>query len=75
MATRMRNTKAILKSKQNGDNSMSLFGRNLGNSSYQPSGASYTAQGPQKQPDIFLQTNVLEIVKLISQIFPYTLTL
>ena len=24
-----------------------------GNSSYKPSGASYTAQGPQKQPEIF----------------------
>ena len=34
------------------------FGRNLGeDSSYKPPGASYTAQGPQKQPEILAGTS------------------
>ena len=38
-----------------GDNSVSLgriWAKLTGNSSYKPPGASYTAQGPQKQPEI-----------------------
>ena len=58
-----------------GDTSVSLrrIWMKLGeNSSYKPPGASYTAQGPQKQPEIFKNTAIRIQLNTIHLVFRYS---